>query len=230
MNTYRNPTPGRGRRGDRRRPTSPTSFGPEREMRRGQRPEHHSPAGTDFDSDRDLRRSERPGPGRGGRGRGPGGRGGRRRDVRGAVLLVLAEAPMHGYQAMQAIAERSGETWRPSPGAVYPVLAALEDEGLLTVSADSGRKVATLTEAGRAAAAAVTAGGRDPFALSPDGSGSPEASLRDDVHALVSAAKEVDRTGTPEQREAARSLLAATRRQLYGILAAEPSPTPQENQ
>ncbi|WP_186812776.1 PadR family transcriptional regulator, partial [Cellulomonas hominis] len=59
-----------------------------------------------------------------GPGPGPGGPGGSRRgrrprgDVRNAILLLLAEQPMHGYQLMEAIAERSGGRWRPSPGAV----------------------------------------------------------------------------------------------------------------
>src|SRR3954454_774724 len=89
-----------------------------------------------------------PGPHRRG---GRGGRGGRapRGDVRTAVLLLLAEEPMHGYQLMQAIAERSGGSWTPSPGAIYPTLNQLEDEGLVTVTADAGRKLVTLTDAGR---------------------------------------------------------------------------------
>src|ERR671917_2732179 len=60
---------------------------------------------------------------RGGRGRAP------RGDVRAAVLLLLAEQPMHGYQLMQAIADRSGGAWTPSPGAVYPPINLLEGEG-----------------------------------------------------------------------------------------------------
>src|SRR5882757_4017776 len=84
------------------------------------------------------------GPGRGsGRGRAP------RGDVRTAVLMLLAEEPMHGYQLMQAIADRSGGRWTPSPGAIYPTLNQLEDEGLVTVTAESGRRLATLTESGQ---------------------------------------------------------------------------------
>src|SRR6476646_11251967 len=71
---------------------------------------------------------ERGGPFGGRRGR----RGGRGRasrgDVRTAVLQLLAEEPMHGYQLMQAIAERSGGRWAPSTGAIYQTLNQLEDE------------------------------------------------------------------------------------------------------
>ncbi|MGV0798899.1 PadR family transcriptional regulator, partial [Mycolicibacterium elephantis] len=70
-----------------------------------------------------------PGP-RGGR---RGGRGrGRRGDVRAAILKLLVERPMHGYEMIQEIAERSQNLWRPSPGSVYPTLQLLVDEGLIT--------------------------------------------------------------------------------------------------
>ena len=55
----------------------------------------------------------------------------RRGAIRLSILLVLADKPMHGYQIMQELAERSGGAWRPSPGAVYPTLQRLEDAGLI---------------------------------------------------------------------------------------------------
>ena len=85
---------------------------------------------------------------RGGRRGGRHGRAGRG-DVRSALLLLLADEPMHGYQLMQAVAERTGGAWKLSPGAVYPTIAQLEDEGLVRISAEGGRKLVTLTEAGR---------------------------------------------------------------------------------
>jgi DNA-binding PadR family transcriptional regulator len=69
--------------------------------------------------------------------------------VRLALLLLLADEPRNGYGLMQAIEERSGGLWRPSPGSIYPTLSQLEDEGLIrAVAADSG-KVYELTDAGR---------------------------------------------------------------------------------
>jgi DNA-binding PadR family transcriptional regulator len=65
------------------------------------------------------------------------------------VLILLDEEPMHGYQLIQEIEERSGGVWQPSPGSVYPVLQQLEDEGLVRIEQTEGRKVANLTEAGR---------------------------------------------------------------------------------
>ena len=57
----------------------------------------------------------------GGRGRGgPRGRA-RRGDVRASILALLKDRPMHGYEMIQEIAERSGGAWKPSPGSVYPL-------------------------------------------------------------------------------------------------------------
>ncbi|MGH3121490.1 MAG: PadR family transcriptional regulator, partial [Streptosporangiaceae bacterium] len=64
-----------------------------------------------------------PGPARGPKA----GRG----DVRAAILALLREGPRNGYQIMSEIEERSGGAWRPSPGAVYPALQLLADEGLI---------------------------------------------------------------------------------------------------
>ncbi len=71
-----------------------------------------------------------------------------RGDVRTAVLLLLAEGPMHGYQIIHEIEERSGGAWKPSPGSVYPTLQLLTDEGLLRAEESNGRKTYALTETG----------------------------------------------------------------------------------
>ena len=99
-----------------------------------------------------------------GMGFGPGGPGamgrGRRRgrgDVRTAALLLLLERPMHGYEMIQEIRERSGEAWSPSPGAIYPTIQLLNDEGLITTHDEDGKKVSSLTEAGRQAAEELAA-------------------------------------------------------------------------
>src|SRR5438105_924597 len=81
-----------------------------------------------------------PGPGRGRRRRGM---------VRLALLMLLAEEPRNGYQLMQEIEERSGGRWRPSPGAVYPSLSQLEDEGLIRATEVEGTKMFEITDSGR---------------------------------------------------------------------------------
>ena len=89
-------------------------------------------------------------------GRGPrAGRG----DVRAAILALLAEQPMHGYQIMRELGERSGGVWRPSPGSIYPTLQQLEDEELVRPeTGDAGRRVFALTEAGQEAQKAAAGG------------------------------------------------------------------------
>ena len=69
----------------------------------------------------------------------------RRGDVRAAILAVLAEQSMNGYQIIQEIASRSGGAWKPSPGSIYPTLQQLEDEGLVRVEDDGGQRSYTLT-------------------------------------------------------------------------------------
>jgi DNA-binding PadR family transcriptional regulator len=140
--------------------------------------------------------------------------------VRAAVLLLLAEQPMHGYQLMQAVAERSGGRWTPSPGAIYPTLAQLEDEGLVSVTADAGRKLATLTEAGRGAVEELRGTGNDPFAGAADGP--PTADVRGLLEQLHGAVRQVARTGTEAQLTAAAEVLAQARRALYLLLAEGP--------
>ena len=79
----------------------------------------------------------------------------RRGAIREAILGLLAEQPMHGYQVMQELAERSGGRWHPSAGSVYPTLQQLQDEGLVVAEDRDGRRTFALTDAGRAAATAV---------------------------------------------------------------------------
>jgi hypothetical protein len=47
----------------------------------------------------------------------------------GRPCWLLAERPMHGYQIIREIEERSGGSWKPSAGSVYPTLQLLADEG-----------------------------------------------------------------------------------------------------
>lgn len=141
-----------------------------------------------------------------------------RGDVRAAVLALLLEKPMHGYQIIAEIGERSGGSWKPSPGSVYPTLQMLTDEGLLKAEESGGRKTYSLTDEGRFAAEAEadkpapweTSGSRE----SARGGGLPKAGLD-----LAQAAAQVGRTGSPEQVKEAVAVLEEARRKLYSILA-----------
>src|SRR6201992_1633393 len=85
------------------------------------------------------------GPGRGGRGPRA-----RRGDVRAAVLALLADRPMHGYEMIKEIEERSEGAWTPSAGSIYPMLQLLEDEGLIRGEETDGKRRFSLTREGRA--------------------------------------------------------------------------------
>lgn len=155
------------------------------------------------------------GPGGGGR------RGGRARrgDVRTAALLLLAEEPRNGYQIMQALEERSGGAWRPSPGSVYPALQQLEDEGLIRSSEQDGRKLYELTDDGRAFVA--DRGDDQPAPWEQMAGG-----VSDDAWALMHTGREVGmammqvlQTGSEAQRREAQRILVNARRDLYRLLA-----------
>jgi DNA-binding PadR family transcriptional regulator len=161
---------------------------------------------------------DRAGRARGGRG--PGRRAGRG-DVRAAILLLLAEQPRHGYQLIQEIAARSDGRWQPSPGAVYPALNLLEDEGLVTTATESGRRLATLTDAGRAYVEEHAAELGTPWDDAATRPADPVRTLRDAVGTLVSVVHQVGRAGTDEQLARAVAVLDRARRDLYLVLAGE---------
>ncbi|MGO4592416.1 helix-turn-helix transcriptional regulator [Leifsonia sp. 2TAF2] len=70
------------------------------------------------------------------------------------LLSLLDESPRHGYELIQALTERFGGTYSPSAGTIYPRLAKLEEEGLVTKSADGRKTVYAITDTGRAELAA----------------------------------------------------------------------------
>ncbi|WP_235871133.1 PadR family transcriptional regulator [Rhodococcus spongiicola] len=134
--------------------------------------------------------------------------------MRAAVLLLLKEDAMYGYQLMQTITDRTNGAWRPSAGAIYPTLQQLEDEGMVHTSAEGGRKLVTLTESGRAYVDENAESWCDPFAFAGSG---PD--LRGPLHDLHAAARQVQTSGTADQVAAAEKVLADARRALYLILA-----------
>ncbi|MEV5936215.1 PadR family transcriptional regulator [Streptomyces sp. NPDC093250] len=155
----------------------------------------------------------------GGRGRGgPRGRA-RRGDVRASILALLKDRPMHGYEMIQEIAERSGGAWKPSPGSVYPTLQLLEDEGLIISRSEGGKKLFSLTEAGR------TAAGEGPEAPWEEASRGVDwealSEIRQAGFGLMEAFGQVWKTGSKEQREKALAVINEARKKLYLILADE---------
>lgn len=241
--------PGGPRRGARRRggPFGGMDFGPPfggpfgpggprgRGRGRGRGPEDEGPQdgpgaddGAPFPGPRGPGgpRGRRGGPGGRGPGarggHGPGGRGRGRRskgDIRLAILALLREESRHGYQIIQEISERSGGSWKPSPGSVYPTVSQLADEGLVHTEKESGRTVVHLTEAGKryteehaaeldAVWSQVEAGADDGF-----------TDLRTAGRGLAGAVAQIAQVGTSDQVTQATGILDEARRRLYLLLA-----------
>jgi DNA-binding PadR family transcriptional regulator len=141
-----------------------------------------------------------------------------RGDVRAAILALLAEKPMHGYQIIHEIEERSGGAWKPSAGSVYPALQLLADEGIIEAEESNGRKTYSLTAEGRLVTDAAAdqpapweeQGGRDHARTGA----LPKAGID-----LAQAAAQVARSGKPDQVTEAVAVLDEARRKLYAILA-----------
>jgi DNA-binding PadR family transcriptional regulator len=145
-----------------------------------------------------------------------GGRRAGRGDIRAAILALLSEESMHGYQIIRELSDRTGGAWTPSPGSVYPTLQQLEDEELVEEQkSGSGRRVYTLTDAGRAQADALPKPAPWEQVAAQDETGD----LRSLVFQVLGAVRNVAAAGTPAQVEAAQDVLRSARRSLYRILA-----------
>ena len=136
----------------------------------------------------------------------------RRGEIRPFILSALATRPMHGYEVIQELESRSGGRWRPSAGSVYPTLQQLADEGLVTADEVDGRRVYTLTDAGRKAAEATPAPIFDPA--------EPDA---DDFRRFVAAVMQVEKVGSPAARRETHRILAEARKEIYRLLAEDAS-------
>jgi DNA-binding PadR family transcriptional regulator len=140
----------------------------------------------------------------------------RRGDIRAAILALLTEQPMHGYQILHELSERTGGAWTASPGSVYPALSLLEAQGLVSAREAEGRKVFLLTSEG-----SVTAAGqeREPWKSFTGPDGDRMAPVRDALDGLISATKLVAHTGTAEQAAETVEVLVEARRRVYRMMA-----------
>jgi DNA-binding PadR family transcriptional regulator len=142
----------------------------------------------------------------------------RRGDVRSAVLALLDDRAMHGYEMITELEERTAGRWRPSAGSIYPTLQLLEDEGLVTAEEVDGRRVYSLTDDGQKAAPERTGEAR-PWEEADDDSS--RYAIRKELYRTVGAAKNVAAADDEEQMAKAADILKETRRKLYGLLAEE---------
>ena len=148
-----------------------------------------------------------------------GGRG-RRGDVRVAILALLEERPMHGYEMMQELSERTQGLWQPSPGSIYPALQLLEDQGLVRSESAEGRRQFTLTDEGRAelqSRSERTA----PWETMVRQADQGDMAITQALRQVAIAVTQVAQAGTADQKARAGELLNELRRQMY-LLLAEP--------
>lgn len=183
--------------------------------------QHHDDASSPWASWPPTRgfRHGRFGPPMHGHGSWGGGPRARKGDIRTAVLMLLAEGPMHGYQIIQELSARSGGTWRPSPGSVYPTLQLLEDEGLVVGEEAEGKRVYKLTDAGAEESKAAAGAGAPWEEFAQGGASSSRWQLRDAMGKLAVAVMQVGTSASDEQVDRTLEILSEARKNIYSILS-----------
>ena len=137
----------------------------------------------------------------------------RRGDVRLAVLSLLADNPSNGYGLIKAIAEKTDDAWRVSPGSVYPTLSQLVDESLIMSESGTYR----LTEAGQE----YVAGHADELAAVWEDMGAQpedEAELKTAAMKLFGAIRQFGMEAAPDKQAEAAAKLDVLRKELYRLL------------
>lgn len=142
----------------------------------------------------------------------------RRGDVRAAVLALLAEQDMHGYQIIQELAERSGGVWRPGAGSIYPTLRALQEQGQIRSRSEGSKRVFAITDYGRRAVRESDGGQPWEGFLAAE---APRVQLRQATQGLLGALAQVESGGSDAQAERATAIVAAARKSVYLMLAEE---------
>jgi len=151
-----------------------------------------------------------------------------RRGILKFVILKLIETQgrTHGYDLMQ-IFERKG--WRSGrPGSIYPILNALEEEGLVISRADGERRVYEITEKGQRQLNEHMAHAGNFFERffedddeQETPQGGPADGLREAASRLMQAVSQIGPSSKPETIEQVRELLDKTRKDIYTLLAQE---------
>jgi DNA-binding transcriptional ArsR family regulator len=136
--------------------------------------------------------------------------------VRAAILALLAERPMHGYEMLEELSRRTQELWRPSPGSLYPALRLLEDQGLVRSVVAGGRRRFELTGEGRALG---NPGGPAPWESMVSSADQGAIALRGALREVEMAVSQVAEAGTIGQKTQVEGMLSDLRRQIYLLLA-----------
>jgi len=142
----------------------------------------------------------------------------RRGDVKYSILEVIAEQPRHGYDVIKELEGRRGGG-RPSAGSVYPTLQMLEDEGCVTSQTVDGKRIYTITDAGRTMLAQKPADAQDEHGRGEEWAGRHE--LKDSAFRLGAAVWQAARDGDPAVLLKVKELLDRARREVYALLGGD---------
>lgn len=139
-----------------------------------------------------------------------------RGDSRLLVLMALRRRAMHGYEVAKEISRMFGGFYEPSPGAVYPTLQWLEDEGLVRSEVVEGRRVYSLTEAGERYLA--ERGGRVERLLEACSTGSGRPEVLTAGRRLAQTVMLLMAEGDPEKMRQAAEILEEARRKVAELV------------
>lgn len=126
---------------------------------------------------------------------------------------------MHGYEMIRELRDRTGGAWRPSPGSIYPTLQLLEDEGMVSATEHGGKKVYSLTDAGREEVESRGEGA--PWEDFTEPADSPWAALRAAGMGLMAAAMSGAQAADEDQLRRIVQTLRDARSRIYRILGEE---------
>ncbi|MFF0436199.1 helix-turn-helix transcriptional regulator [Streptomyces sp. NPDC004327] len=130
------------------------------------------------------------------------------------LLKLLDEAPRHGYEVIRLLEERFQGLYAPSAGTVYPRLAKLEAEGLVTHATEGGRKVYSITDAGRAELAGRGGELADLEVEIRESVSELAAEIRDDVRGAAGKLRSEMRAAATASRSTGASSFAEAREEL----------------
>ncbi len=142
----------------------------------------------------------------------------RRGDIKFIILAALSEKPMHGYDIIQSLEQRHEGRYRPSPGSIYPTLQMLEDGGFVTSEQVDGKRVYTITKAGRALLAERSTEVDDPH---EDDAETDWSVMRDSAFKFIAAVRQGVTNEDPQVRNQVRQIVDEARKKIYKVLAEE---------
>ena len=138
----------------------------------------------------------------------------RRGDIRIFLLWSLTVRPMHGYELIQFLTEKTHGLWSPSPGSVYPTLQMLEEQDMVTSEETDGKKTYSITQAGRELAARLPQGS---FVDDPEQS-EAIGNLREANMLIRRMMKRIITQGSVQDLNKAAAIMRNARRQLMEML------------